>query len=121
MNKLSKNLRIKIFKMKYKILFTFSILFKKQNLISCGERAIGKTRLIYKLARKFRLPVFTNWDNLYRECDTYSPFDSIRRLTELSNKVILVDVYEMQTELEALYFLQQRGNILIGFKNKVIL
>lgn len=115
MKRFWERIRISLFKLKYKIIFTLNIKFKMTHIVSNNERTIGKSTLIYELARKYNLPVFTNWKELYRGCNVINPLAGTNRMTAFNNTIILVDFLEMQTELTMLYVLQQRGNILIGF------
>lgn len=114
-----KTLKINIFQMKYKIIFTLAIKFKRWYLVENNKKSIGKSTLIYQLASKYNLPIYTNWEDLYKGYNVITPTDCLPRIMSFENKVILVDIMTYQTSLEIMYILSRKNNILIGFTSEV--
>ena len=115
MNKIQKTL----FNLKYKIIFTFAIKFKIWHLVEDNRIKIGKTNLIYDLAKKYKLPVLTNWKELYKDCEVITPTDDLKNIVKYDNRVILTDIMIYQTALETIYILGRKNNTIIGFESQV--
>lgn len=113
-----KKLRRILFNLKYKLIFSISIKFKIWHLVEKNQKGIGKTRVIHNLAKKYDLPVLTNWKELYKDCEVITPMDELPIITKYKDKVILTDAMLYQTSLETMYILG-RNNTLVGFTSQV--
>lgn len=111
-------LRRILFNLKYKLIFIIAIKFKIWHLVENNQKGIGKTKVIHDLAKKYNLPVLTNWKELYKDCEVITPMDELPIITKYKDKVILTDAMLYQTSLETMYILG-RNNTLIGFTSQV--
>lgn len=113
-----KKLRRILFNLKYKLIFSISIKFKIWHLVEKNQKEIGKTKVIHDLAKKYNLPVLTNWKELYKDCEVITPMDKLQLIAKYKDKVILTDIMVYQTSLEIMYILG-RNNTLVGFTSQV--
>lgn len=114
MNKIQKTW----FNLRYKLIFIVAIKFKIWYLVEKNQKGIGKTKVIHDLAKKYNLPVLTNWKELYKDCEVITPMDKLQLIAKYKDKVILTDAMVYQTSLETIYLLGM-NNTLVGFTSQV--